>query len=210
VEPDEDLDESFQVLTFRVCDQQHAIRILDVKEIVPFTTITQLPRTPDAVLGLLNLRGGAVPVVSLARGFGLPEEPPGRRSCVIVLEVVVDGDATVVGILADGVNNVISVRPEEIEPAPRFGTDVPHALLDGMVRLDGDFVPLLNVREVLAGTGFGSLEAIPTQTSDPALQPAESDPLPTDPDPGASEVATPASVALPRRSGSRKRSRVAQ
>jgi purine-binding chemotaxis protein CheW len=154
MEASEDLRETAQTLTFRVRDQQYAIPILQVKEIIPFTAVTRLPRTPRAVLGLINLRGGAVPVVSLAQAFGLDDLPADRRSCVIVVEVRIDGETTAMGILADAVNDVIALRPDEIEAPPRLGAAVPEKVLQGMARVGTEFVPILDVQELLASPEF--------------------------------------------------------
>ncbi len=105
-----------QYLTFFIGGEEYAVGILKVKEIIEFDTITKVPHTPDWIRGVINLRGSVVPVVDLAIKFGQPPSEIGKLTCVIITEVVSEGENTVLGVMADAVNQVIDLKPEEIEP----------------------------------------------------------------------------------------------
>src|ERR687889_643780 len=101
-----------QYLSFFVAGEEYAVGILQVKEIIEYDVVTRVPSMPACVRGVLNLRGRVVPVVDLARSFGLGESALTRRSCIVVVEVALDGEPTVVGVLVDAVSQVLDLRPE--------------------------------------------------------------------------------------------------
>src|SRR6266571_393885 len=111
-----------QYLSFQLAGEEFAFGILRVKEILEYDTLTRVPNAPPAVRGVINLRGAVVPVLDLAHLFGLPATAVTKRSCVIIVEVRVDEQELVMGILADAVNQVIELAPDTIEPAPAFGS----------------------------------------------------------------------------------------
>jgi purine-binding chemotaxis protein CheW len=181
--------DAIQYLTFRVRDEEYAISILHVREILPFTTATRLPKTLPAIRGLINLRGGAVPVVDLALAFDLPAGAPTKRTCVIVVDVMIDGEGTMMGVMADAVNDVIALRADEIEPTPRFAARVPEDFLQGMAKIGSAFVPILDVQTLLSAPEFLCHVGAAAETTE-----VEGAPLPEsipDPEPEA-EPARPA------------------
>jgi purine-binding chemotaxis protein CheW len=139
-----------QYLTFQVADAEYGVGILKVREIIEYDTVTRVPHAPVAVRGVLNLRGAVVPVVDLAVKFGLPASTVTKRSCVIVVECLLDGEHTVMGVLADAVSQVIDLAPTDIEPAPAFGARVRVEFLQGMGKLGGRFVLLLDLDRLLS------------------------------------------------------------
>ena len=139
-----------QYLTFQVADAEYGVGILKVREIIEYDTVTRVPHAPPAVRGVLNLRGAVVPVVDLAVKFGLPASTVTKRSCVIVVECLLDGEETVMGVLADAVSQVIDLAPADIEPAPAFGARVRVEFLQGMGKLGGRFVLLLDLDRLLS------------------------------------------------------------
>jgi chemotaxis signal transduction protein len=141
-----------QFLTFSVADEEYGISVLTVREILEYDTVTRVPRTPAFIRGVINLRGRVVPVVDLAVRFGLPPSPVTNRSCVVIVEVQVQGEPVVMGLIADAVNQVIELGPEDIEPPPSFGTRVDVAYLKGMGRAEKRFVLLLEIDRVLSAT----------------------------------------------------------
>ena len=141
-----------QFLTFSVADEEYGISVLTVREILEYDTVTRVPRTPAFIRGVINLRGRVVPVVDLAVRFGLPASPVTNRSCVVIVEVQVQGEPLVMGLIADAVNQVIELGPEDIEPPPSFGTRVDVAYLKGMGRADKRFVLLLEIDRMLSAT----------------------------------------------------------
>jgi purine-binding chemotaxis protein CheW len=139
-----------QYLTFQVADAEYGVGILKVREIIEYDTVTRVPHAPVAVRGVLNLRGAVVPVVDLAVKFGLPASIVTKRSCVIVVECELDGELTVMGVLTDAVSQVIDLAPTDMEPAPAFGARVRVEFLQGMGKLGGRFVLLLDLDRLLS------------------------------------------------------------
>src|SRR5512133_10699 len=110
-----------QFLTFLLGDEIFAVNVLQVKEILDLANITQVPQMPDFMLGVINLRGSVVPVVDLRRKFGMADREQHRDNCVVVMEVDFGGEMTVVGALADSVQEVLDLQQDQIEPPPRLG-----------------------------------------------------------------------------------------
>ena len=137
-----------QYLTFFLADQQYAVGVLNVKEIIEYGIVTKVPTTPPYVRGVINLRGSVVPVIDLAVKFGLPPMPVGRRTCVVIMETTMLGEKVVMGIVADAVSQVIQFSAQDIEPAPPFGTNVRLEYLEGMAKLGTKFVLILNMDQV--------------------------------------------------------------
>ena len=104
---------------------------------------------PAVIRGLINLRGRAVPVIDLAIKFGSPETRRTNRTCVIIVDVYVGEEEVVMGILTESVLKVIDLPKEEIDEAPNFGTGVSSHYLSGLAKIDGDFVPIIDVETVL-------------------------------------------------------------
>jgi purine-binding chemotaxis protein CheW len=152
-----------QFLGFHVGDEEYGIGILRVREILEYDTVTTVPTAPASVRGVINLRGRVVPVVDLAVKFGLPASVVTRRSCVVVVEAVADGEEIVVGLLADSVSQVLDLPPSEVEPPPSFGTRVRVECLLGMGRAGKKFVLLVDVDRLLS-----TAEVAAAQTADGA------------------------------------------
>ena len=107
-----------------------------------------MPQTPDYLLGVINLRGQVVPVVDMRIKLGLPKGQETEDTCIIVVEVQFDGEAIVVGALADAVREVLEIRMDQIEPPPRLGTRLKTEFLTGMGKVDEQFIILLNIDRV--------------------------------------------------------------
>ena len=131
-------------------EEEYAIGILRVREILEYDTVTKVPTTPRSIRGVINLRGRVVPVVDLTTKFGLPESVITKRTCIVVVEVDLEGERTVMGVLADAVSQVIDLPGEAIEPPPHFGTRVRVDCLLGMGRAGRKFVLLLDIDKVLS------------------------------------------------------------
>lgn len=144
------LGEPSQYLGFHIAGEEYAIGILRVREILEYDTVTKVPTTPASIRGVINLRGSVVPVIDLAVKLGLPESVVTKRSCVVVVEIVLDGERTVMGLLADAVSQVIDLPAAEIEPPPPFGTRVRVECLLGMGRAGKKFVLLLDIDRLLS------------------------------------------------------------
>lgn len=142
--------ERAQYLSFHIAGEEYAIGILQVKEILEYDTITGVPGAPPSIRGVINLRGSVVPVVDLALKFGLPESPITKRTCIVVVEVNLDGERTVMGVMADTVSQVIDLGAADIEPPPAFGTRAHIEYLLGMGKAGKKFILLLDIDRVLA------------------------------------------------------------
>ena len=149
--------EASQYLTFILDRELFAIDIGRIREVVAFTTATKVPRTPDFMRGVINLRGHVVPVIDLRLKLGLPSIERTVDTCVIILEVEVDGDRTVVGALADSVQEVVGLGAEQIAPPPRMGTRIDTDCIRGIGRRDEQFLVILDIDRVLSA---GEIRAV--------------------------------------------------
>ena len=139
-----------QYLTFHLAGEEYAVGILQVKEIIEFGALTQVPKTPTFVRGVINLRGNVVPVVDLAVKLSLPETRVSQRTCIVIVEVDLDGELTVMGVMADAVSQVIELQPGDIEAPPTIGAGVGVDYLLGMGKAGNKFVLILDIDKVLS------------------------------------------------------------
>jgi purine-binding chemotaxis protein CheW len=130
--------------------EDFAVDVSGVREVLDFTTVTRVPRTPDFMKGVINLRGSVVPVVDLRLKFGLQETEQTVDTCIIVLEVQLDGDTMVIGAIADSVSEVFELDPAQIEPPPRIGTRFESEFISGMGKHNDDFIIILDVDRVFS------------------------------------------------------------
>jgi purine-binding chemotaxis protein CheW len=139
-----------QYLTFHIAGEEYAVGILRVKEIITYGTLTTVPQTPPSIRGVINLRGSVVPVVDLAVRFGLPASPVTNRTCIVIVELNLAAEQTVMGIMADSVSEVVELIADDILPAPPFGTHVSTDFLRGMGKAGAKFVLILDIDKVLS------------------------------------------------------------
>lgn len=137
-------------LTFWIADDEYAVNVLQVREIIEYGEVTRVPSTPPWIRGVVNLRGSVLPVIDLAVKFGLPPGEVTRRTCIVVTEVAAEPRATVLGVIADAVSQVLDLKPEDIEPPPPFGTPVRIEFLLGLGRSGEKFILLLDTDRVLS------------------------------------------------------------
>jgi len=142
--------EATQYLTFKLDEEVFALDVGKVREVLDYTTITKVPRTPDFMLGVINLRGSVVPVVDMRLKFGMPKTEKTVNTCIIITEVDVEGDITVLGALADSVQEVIDLEPDEIEPSPKIGTAVSTDFIKGMGKRGDEFTMIRDVDKVFS------------------------------------------------------------
>ena len=140
--------ETVQYLTFTLAEEVFALDVSKVREILEYNTVTKVPQVPDFMRGVINLRGSVVPVVDLRLKFGMAATEQTINTCIIVVEVQLDGDAIVLGALADSVQEVVDMEPDQIEPAPHIGTQINAAFIKGMGKCDGKFVMILDIDKV--------------------------------------------------------------
>jgi len=155
-----------QYLTFFLADEEYAINIQRVKEIIEYTTVTKVPKVPQWIRGVINLRGIVVPVVDLTVRFGLEERLVNKTTCIIIVEVEQDSERTVMGVIADAVNQVIDLAPKDIEKPPAFGTRVRLEYLFGMGKLGKKFALILNIDRVLSNSELLTVSNMQASTED--------------------------------------------
>lgn len=141
---------SGQYLTFVTAEEEYAVAILKVKEIIEYSTVTVVPNTPAWIRGVTNLRGNVVPVIDLAVKFGLPPSKITKFSCIIITEVMSGAEMLTLGVLADSVSQVLDWTDSDIEDPPPFGTRVKLEYLLGLGRMDSKFCLILDIDKVLS------------------------------------------------------------
>ncbi|MEM7349660.1 MAG: chemotaxis protein CheW [Acidobacteriota bacterium] len=150
-----------QCLTFTLADEEYAVSILQVREIVEFQGTSRVPMTPPWIRGVMNLRGTVVPVIDLAVKFGLPETTVAMRTCVVVFDVELDGELALMGVVVDTVKRVLDLEQATIEEPPPFGTRVRVEYLLAVGRLDGELFLVLDIGRVLSADELLAVAAVP-------------------------------------------------
>ncbi len=152
-----------QFLTFTLGGEVYAIDILSIREIIDYGNLTTVPMMPDFIRGVINLRGSVVPVVDLAARFGGKPADITKRTGIIIVELV-DGETTMnIGAVVDGVNEVLEIPPGDIEPSPSFGARIRTDFIRGMGKVDGKFLVLLDVVNVLSVDELSLLDEVQHQ-----------------------------------------------
>ena len=142
--------EPAQYLTFMLAGEVFALGILQVKEIIEYRGLTEVPMMPACVRGVINLRGAVVPVVDLLARFGRPSSPVTKRTCIVIVEVEAADERHVIGVVVDAVNEVLEIPEADIEPAPAFGARIRSDFIQGMGKVRDKFVILLDAHQVLS------------------------------------------------------------
>lgn len=139
-----------QYLTFKLSEEVYALEITRVREVLDYIKITKVPGTPSFMKGVINLRGGVVPVVDLRMKFGMSAIQPTVDTCIIIVEITVDDEKTLLGALADQVHEVIELDPSMIEPPPKIGTRLDTDFIKGMGKQEDEFIIILNIEKVFS------------------------------------------------------------
>jgi purine-binding chemotaxis protein CheW len=156
--------ETTQYLTFKLGDEVFALDIGKVREVLDFTAVTKVPQTPDFMRGVINLRGNVVPVVDMRLKFGMSQTEKTVNTCVIITEIDVDGETTVVGAMADSVQEVLDLEPEQIEPPPRIGSKMNTDFIMGMGKHNDQFIIILNIDKVFSGIELADTNGLDLST----------------------------------------------
>jgi len=152
-----EITESVQYLTFKLGDEIFALDVAKVREILELTAIAKVPQTPDFMRGVINLRGSVVPVVDMRLKFGMSMTEQTVNTCIIVVEVSLDGDTIVLGALADSVQEVVEMEPENIEPAPHIGAKLNTNFIKGMGKIEDHFVMILDIDKIFSSAELAEL-----------------------------------------------------
>ena len=139
-----------QYLTFKIGDEVFALEVSQVREVLDMSRITRVPRAPDFMRGVINVRGSVVPVVDLRLKFGLTRTENTVDTRIVVMEINLDGESTVMGALADSVDEVIELEPTHIENPPRIGMRWRTEFIKGIGKRDDKFIIILDVDRVFS------------------------------------------------------------
>ncbi len=149
-----------QYLTFKLDGEVFALGIDKVREVLDYTSVTKVPQVPEFMRGVINLRGSVVPVVDMRLKFGMTRTDKTVNTCIIIVEINLERETTVLGALADSVQEVLDLEPYQIEPAPKIGTKLRTEFIRGMGKRDEQFIIILDIDKV-----FTSAELAGVQTS---------------------------------------------
>ena len=150
--------ETRQYMTFKLGDEWFAIDVAQVREVLEVSQITKMPTAPSYMRGVVNVRGQATPVVDLRLRFGLPKGTDTVHTRIIVMELELDGEATVLGGIADSVHEVIELEPGQIDPAPRIAMRWRTEFIEGMGKRGDDFIIVLDINAVFSSEGRALVE----------------------------------------------------
>jgi purine-binding chemotaxis protein CheW len=151
-----------QYLTFMLSGETFAIGILAIKEIIEYDTPTVVPMMPECIRGVINLRGSVVPVIDLCARFGRKSAPVNKRTCIVIVEVGTDNERQDVGVIVDAVNEVLDIPTTDIEPAPPFGAKIRTDFIEGMGKIGGKLVLVLDINHVLSFEQTDAIAAVET------------------------------------------------
>ena len=151
--------ENHQYLTFKLDEEIFALGIDKVREVLDYTSVTRVPQTPDFMRGVINLRGSVVPVVDMRLKFGMAKTEKTVNTCIIIVEINLDGETTVLGALADSVQEVLDLEPQQIEPAPKIGTKLRTDFIRGMGKRDEQFIIILDIDKVFSGEELSAVQS---------------------------------------------------
>ena len=144
------INDTRQYLTFELGDETFALEVSYVREILELTTVTKVPKTPAYMTGVINLRGSVVPVFDVRQKFEMGQAEKTINTCIVVVEVSMDDEKTVIGALVDSVQEVFELEPDQIEPAPKIGTRLRTDFIKGMGKKDDRFIMILDIDKVFS------------------------------------------------------------
>nr|WP_320049759.1 chemotaxis protein CheW [uncultured Desulfuromonas sp.] len=156
----DDLEQMKQYLTFNLDDEVFALGIAKVREVLDFTDVTKVPQTPTFMRGVINLRGNVVPVVDMRTKFGMSETEPTVNTCIIIAEVMMDSELSVLGALVDSVQEVLELDADQIEPPPRIGTKLDTEFIRGMGKHNEEFIIILDIDRVFSADEISLIQSV--------------------------------------------------
>lgn len=151
--------EANQYLTFKLDDEVFGLAIGKVREVLDFTTVTKVPQTPEYMRGVINLRGSVVPVMDLRLKFDMEKTEKTVNTCIVIAEIEIEGEITVLGALADSVQEVLDLEPEQIEAAPKVGSKLRTDFIKGMGKQDERFIILLDIDKVFSSEELANVQS---------------------------------------------------
>ena len=152
-----------QFFTFMLEKEIFAIDISQIREVLEYTQITKVPQTPDMMKGVINLRGSVVPVIDMRLKFGMGEIEKTVDTCIVIIEILLDGDNTLIGALVDSVKEVMDLDSDHIEPAPKIGTQLNTDYIRGMGKHDEQFIIILDINRIFSSEDLEMVQQVGEQ-----------------------------------------------
>jgi len=147
-------------LTFRLAEEEYGLEILKVQEIIQMQSVTRIPRTPDYVRGVINLRGKVIPVIELRKKFGFDSVKDTEKTCIIVVQIQHTDTTIVMGIIIDEVKEVLNIKAENIEETPTFDANINTEFILGIGKIGNSVKMLLDIDKVLSMGEIASIEKV--------------------------------------------------
>ncbi len=160
--------ETSQYLAFQLEDEEFAFDISKVREVLEFSTITKVPQTPDMMKGVINLRGSVVPVIDMRVKFNMGETEKTVNTVIIIIDIVIDDESTMIGALVDSVKEVIDLDIDHIEPPPKLGTRLNTEFIKGMGKQNDQFLIILDIDKVFSSEELELVQQVTEESSEPA------------------------------------------
>lgn len=142
--------QSRQYLTFMLDGEEFALETTKVREVLDYTTITRVPRMPEFLKGVINLRGNVVPVIDMRMKLGMPQAEQTVNTCIVIIEVDYEAETIVMGGLVDSVQEVMEMTSDFVEPPPKMGMRLNAEFIEGMGKQNDKFIIILNIDKVLS------------------------------------------------------------
>lgn len=149
-----------QYVTFSLMGEEYALKIDQVREIIPYEPMTAIPSMPPVVRGVLNLRGFVVPIIDLPIKFGLPPTPLGASTYLVIVDPAWSGETVRLGLVSPELGRVLELEEHEIKPVPDFGTRIQSEYLRGVAQIDGRTVLFVDTERLLSAAEILRITAI--------------------------------------------------
>jgi len=162
---EENTEENQQYLTFLLGEKVYGLEIINIKEIIEYGDVTEVPMTPDFISGVINLRGTVVPVIDLSQRFSGVPTKLAKRTSIVILELKNEDLQIEIGVTVDMVNEVLDIKTTEIEPAPSLGSQIQTNFIKGMAKVEGTLLILLDIKNVLSVDELSQVGSINTDNS---------------------------------------------
>lgn len=144
------ISEQDQHLTFELSGEELSVPVTNIREIIRYGKITRMPMVPEFIEGVINLRGNVVPVINLSAKFGLEKTEVDKRTCVIIMEVMMGDELVTIGVVVEKVLQVIEIPENDIDPSPTLGANIQASFIKGMARTEKGFIVILDIGQVLS------------------------------------------------------------
>lgn len=145
-------------LSFKLDNERFAVDVDKVIEILEVPKITKIPKAPDYMQGVINLRGNVLPVIDIHIKFGMKPTEMTVDTCIIVMNIVIDGEGLMVGSLVDAVEEVLEIGSEQISPSPSIGNKYRSEFIEGMTKVNDNFIMILNIDKVFSADEISQLK----------------------------------------------------